>query len=133
MKKQDIALVLIGIVAYKALFGGSGPGNNSTRYYQLPNGQVVPESQLPSLGYINFQGAWVRPEQLNQITNQGMSYQDWQRLISGTVDWAQNAYALYEQIRDALNANSVNNAILDNYDPWANNPYDGPGGGYGWG
>lgn len=56
MKNNIIILGALGVGAYlllKGKLGGSGE-----RMFTLPNGQRVPESQLSSLGYVQYQGQW---------------------------------------------------------------------------
>lgn len=40
------------------------------RYFKLPDGRSIPESQLPSLGYVNIGGKWWTQQQAAKIAQQ---------------------------------------------------------------
>lgn len=75
-----LAVALFGVVSAK---GDNTPSNNNSsntnnsnqNYFQLPDGRQVPESDLPSLGYVKYYGRWVKQADLiaamqaNNITN----------------------------------------------------------------
>lgn len=58
-----VLLAGAGFLLYRYMQNQNTVNNTSTntsneRYFKLPNGGVVAESQLLSLGYINIQGSW---------------------------------------------------------------------------
>ena len=55
MKNNLIVFGALGVGAYLLLKGKLGGGE---RMFTLPNGQRVPESQLPSLGYVKYNEQW---------------------------------------------------------------------------
>lgn len=102
------------------------------RFFRLPNGQVVPESQLPSLGYVNYQGYWIHQTKLNQATGGAYSAHNWQQILSHGFNFAGEAYNMWLLVKDLFNRGNLDNLILDPYDLEIIDP--GPGGDQtGWG
>jgi len=126
MAKKDNSLkwILLGAAALYFLGGG---GRSNQRYFVLPNGQRVPESQLPSLGYVKYNGQWVHYSVLNQNTGQGGSAGQWQQWVNMGLD-------IIGQVAD-LFGNGNNQPILDSGSPGNGgfNPNDPYSTGGGWG
>ncbi|WMX12304.1 hypothetical protein [Aureispira sp. CCB-E] len=56
---------LIGGVLLLAVGAAMSTGGNAQEnYFKLPNGNVVPESELKALGYVNYYGRWVLESEL---------------------------------------------------------------------
>lgn len=96
-------IIGIGILTYLALNYVVG-SKDTALHYQLPDGRVVPETQLPALGYVKvpYQGrtAWVSAERLNQLTRANQNANFWSNLIRSVQQGAQ----LFGEAQEAWNA-----------------------------
>lgn len=56
---------LIGVILLVAVGAAFSTGTNTQEnYFELPNGTVVPESQLKALGYVKYYSRWVLESEL---------------------------------------------------------------------
>lgn len=56
MKDKNLLGLLLLVAVGAAFVSGA---NTEENYFELPNGNVVPESELKALGYIKYYGKWV--------------------------------------------------------------------------
>ena len=107
-------LLGLGLLGFVFLFRQSG-GGSQQRYFRLPNGNVVPEQQLPNYGYVMYQGVWVPVDYLNQAeggTNFSAEY--WQSIISSSFDFAQAGVDFWQYLQNQF-GNQYDDLILDPY------------------
>lgn len=109
---MDNKMLLLGVVALG--FYMMSDSSKEQRYY-VPGTGYVPESQLPSLGYVNVGGKWYSQAQVDAAAAQaGVS--------SGTVQPGTNAWTVIAQI---LSASVPLITTIGNYT--SNNNNDGGG------
>ena len=97
MSNQSIQLIGLALMAY-ALFGRNS--QETQRYYILPNGLRVAETQLPAHGYVYYQGNWIRAEALNQYFGTNTNAWDWQNAINQGFDLIQEGVDIWNMIVD---------------------------------
>lgn len=102
---QIIILALLGLGVYFLMNRGKGTTNSGPRQrtYTLPDGRKVTESQLPSLGYVLYQGQWYHQSQFpvpnNAPAGMTQSSPNWQQ-------WLNTALSLGQQIVPMFTSNT---------------------------
>jgi len=98
------------------LLSRTSSASNRTRYFRLPSGQVVPESALPSFGYVlyNHGGVrgWIHSSVLNQVSGQSSTAGSWQDVINQGFNFAQIGIDLVQELKGIF-GNSWEDQVLD--------------------
>lgn len=70
MKPLEIVkFTVLGVLLYSMIQRRSRSNCNIQRCFVVPGIGPIPENQLPSYGYVKYQGYWVRQDQLQQVLN----------------------------------------------------------------
>lgn len=136
MAKKDNTLLIVGAVGLGAYFllnrsGGNGGGQQAM--FRLPDGRVVPESALPGLGYVRYQGQWYHYSALNQAGGQNTNQAQWQNWVNAGTTVLSSGIEIWQIFQNAFgNNNNAGNidATGGELDGGWNDPY-GPGDGQG--
>lgn len=89
------------------LFALSGAATATVRRYILPNGQSVLEEQLPSFGFVLYQGNWYDKKQLDAVMGQTRSTTDWQSIINSGQELFKNGRSAWDLIKDIFGNKST--------------------------
>lgn len=124
MKQKQILLFgALGVGAYLLLsgkLGGTGTGNTGGgRMFTLPNGQTVPESQLPSMGYVQYQGQWFLASDLqppNVPAGTSPNSQTWMDYVNAALQTGQQLFILGGELGSTI-AQVIKSTAVD----WPNN------------
>lgn len=111
------ALIIgLGFLGFMLLARPAGAAASGRRFFRLPNGSVVPESQLLAYGYVLYQGRWVHSSALNQVTGSQGNAAAWQNAINQGFNFAQQGLDLWQQLQNMFGS-SWEEQVLDT------NPY----------
>lgn len=127
MKQNQILLFgAIGVGAYLLLSGKfdglgdtppppPGGGGSGGQMFTLPDGRKVPVSQLPSLGYVQYQGQWYHQSQLtvpNMPSGTDPNSPQWLNIINIALQTGAQLYnlsgELASQISKSIKSTAVN-------------------------
>jgi hypothetical protein len=113
MKQKQILLFgALGVGAYLLLsgkLGGTGTdtdtGTGGGRMFTLPNGQTVPESQLPSMGYVKYEGQWYLASDLqppNVPAGTSPNSQTWMDYVNAALQTGQQLFVLGGELGSSI-------------------------------
>lgn len=115
--KQNKILIFgaIGVGAYLLLSGKIGGSSGSSgKMFTLPDGRQVPESQLPSLGYVQYQGQWYHQSQLTTANMpQGVdpNSPQWMNYLNTALQTGSQLYTLSSQVASQLSKSIKTTAV----------------------
>ncbi|MEM9992119.1 MAG: hypothetical protein AAF738_10170, partial [Bacteroidota bacterium] len=101
-------IIGLGLLAYLLLNRTQGANAQSARQFRLPDGRIVSETQLPSLGYIKvpYEGrtGWISVQKLNRLTRAQRNGQFWTNLIRSVQTGSQLVEGGLDAWQDLQNA-----------------------------
>lgn len=116
-KKKDNTVLYIALGA-GALYLISQQSNSNNHQncnkFRISPTQSVCEHDLPSYGYVNYQGRWIHYSVINQQTGQQGNQNNWQDILNGVVTAAPS---IIETLQD-LFGNDENPLPGTNCAPW---------------
>ena len=84
-------------------------------FYRLPDGRVVSEDELPTLGYVQYQGRWIHQSKLNSALDQNMSAWDWQNILNNAFSFGESAIDLWNQVQSLITQNQIDTLVTEPY------------------
>ncbi|NDG32065.1 hypothetical protein EB118_18565, partial [bacterium] len=98
--------------------GGTGSSGGTGGMFILPNGQRVPESQLPSLGYVLYQGKWYHQTQFPAPAGTDNTSPSWLAYLNTAIQTGTQLYttgmAIYSSFQKDIKSTKVdwNNSVV---------------------
>jgi hypothetical protein len=117
MKQNKILLFgAIGVGAYLLLSGktGGSGGGGGQQMFTLPDGRRVPVSQLPSLGYVQYQGQWYHQSQLtvpNMPSGTDPNSPQWLNILNAALQAGTQLYTMSSELAAQLSKSIKSTAV----------------------
>lgn len=108
-KQMNTKMILGGIAAGVGVYLLT---RQRKRFFQLPNGQIVAESELRAFGYVPYQDFYFTAEFLNKLAKKELSAQQWEDTIKAGFSLYQTGTVVANAINAFINQQGVNSSPL---------------------